>query len=285
MASNGNEGQGHAQIQNTLMGVSHAFSMHEETDAESDTEEKIKSAWWKQCQPSPKEDMPSKESSESSSKEKQPTDKALCDQARQWAWQLDINFDAWQHKKIAKGIEGWAMRDTMICDLPKHGKAQPNHPDPVGPPLDYTGVFNSIRSDIYDLCWFYILGMRGDPPKFPAPQEPGTCNLRADQRPAKVFEMLYHASFQCKELQLGAILLQRGKGAASKGNGMVSSITLFLGEHRSQFLLGGIRLQQERLVEIREHQDRRRLDLFLQDIHGLLGFRGQIHQTYLHLFP
>ena len=28
------------------------------------------------------------------------------------------------------------MRDTMICDLPKHGKVQPNYPDLVGLPLD-----------------------------------------------------------------------------------------------------------------------------------------------------
>ena len=65
----------------------------------------------------------------------------------------------------------------MICDLPEHGKAQPNHPDPVGLPLDYMGkcqVFDGIRSDIYDLCRFYILGMTGDPLKFPAPQEPVT---------------------------------------------------------------------------------------------------------------
>ena len=59
----------------------------------------------------------------------------------------------------------------------KYGKAQPNHPDPVGPPLDYMGkcqVFDSIRSDIYNLCWFYILGMTDDPPEFPTPQEPAT---------------------------------------------------------------------------------------------------------------
>ena len=35
-------------------------------------------------------------------------------------------------------------------------------------------VFDGIRSDIYDLCQFYILGTTGDPPEFPAPQEPTT---------------------------------------------------------------------------------------------------------------
>ena len=169
-ASDGKEGQGHPQIQNTITGISHIFSMHEETDEESNPGEKIQSIRQKQCQPSPKEDMPSKDSSGSSSKEEQPTNEALCNKARQRAQQLDTNFDAWQRKKIAKGIAGWATRDTMICDLPKHGKAQPNHPDTVGLPLDYMGecqVFDGIRSDIYDLCWFYILGMTGDLPEFP----------------------------------------------------------------------------------------------------------------------
>ena len=172
VASDGNEGQDHAQIQNTLTGVSHVFGTHEETDTESNTKEKIQSAWRKRSQPSPKEDTPSKDSCKSSSEEEQPTDKA-----RQWARQLDTNFDVWRRKKIAKGVAGWATRDTMICNLPKHGKVQPNHPDPVGPPLDYMGecqVFDGIQSDIYNLCQFYILGMTGDPPEFPAPREPAT---------------------------------------------------------------------------------------------------------------
>ena len=177
VASAGNEGQDCSPIQNTLSGVSHIFGTHEETDAESNKEEKIQSAQQKRCQHSPKEDTPSKESNESSSEEDQPTDEALRDKARQWAQQLDTNFDTWRHKKIAKGIAGWATRDTMICDLPKHRKAQPNHPDPVGLPLDYMCErqdFDGVQSDIYDLCRFYILGMTGDPPKFPAPREPTT---------------------------------------------------------------------------------------------------------------
>ena len=177
MVSDGKEGQGCPQIQNTLTGISHIFGMHEETDTESDPGEKIQSVQWKWCQPSPKEDMSSKDLSQSSSKEEQPTDKALHDKAQQRAQQLDTNFDAWQCKKIAKGIAGWTTRDTMICGLPKHGKMQPNHPDPVGLPLDYIDecqVFDGIQSDIYDLCRFYILGMTGDPPEFPAPWEPAT---------------------------------------------------------------------------------------------------------------
>ena len=177
VTSNGEEGPGCPQIQNTLTGISHIFGTHEQTDAESNPREKIQFIWQKQHQSSPKGGTPSKDLSGSSSKEEQPTNEALCNKAQQRAQQLDTNFDAWQCKKIAKGITGWATRDTMICDLPEHGKVQPNHPDPVGLPLDYMGerqVFNCIRSDIYDLCWFYILGTTGNPPEFPAPQEPAT---------------------------------------------------------------------------------------------------------------
>ena len=127
---------------------------------------------------SPKEDSPLKDSSESSSsREELPTDEALRDGARQKAPLLDTRFDAWCHNKIANGVMGWATRDTMICDLPKHGKMQPNHPNPMGPPLDYMGecqVFDSIQSDIYDMCRFYALGMTGNPPESPMPQEPVT---------------------------------------------------------------------------------------------------------------
>ena len=120
VVSDGEEGQGHPQIQNTLTGVSHVFGMHEETDAESNPREKIQFIRRKWHQPSPKEGTPSKDLSGSSSEEEQPTDEALRDKARQRARQLHTNFDAWQCKKIAKGIAGWATRDTMICDLPKH---------------------------------------------------------------------------------------------------------------------------------------------------------------------
>ena len=177
MASDGDKGQDHSPIQNTLSGVSHIFSTHKETDAGSNKEEKIQSTQQEWCQPSSKEDTPSKKSSESSSEEEQPTDEALCNKAQQWAQQLDTNFDAWWHKKIAKDVAGWATRDTMICDLAEHGKVQPNHPDPVGLPLDYMHehqAFDGIRSDIYYLCQFYILGTTGDPPEFPTPWEPAS---------------------------------------------------------------------------------------------------------------
>ena len=175
--SDGDEGPGRSPIRNTLSGVSHVFATHEETDVESDHEEKTPPAWQKWRQPSPIEETYSKESEESSSEEEQPTDEALCNKAQQQAWHLDTNFNAWWRKKIAKSLLGWIARDTMICDLPKHGKVQPNHLDLVGPPLEYMHdcqVFEGIQLDIYDLCQFYILGMMGDPPEFPAPWEPTT---------------------------------------------------------------------------------------------------------------
>ena len=43
VASNGDEGPGCSPIRNTLSSVSHVFGMHEETDVESDHEEKIQS--------------------------------------------------------------------------------------------------------------------------------------------------------------------------------------------------------------------------------------------------
>ena len=178
--SNGDEGPGHSPIQNTLSGVSHVFSANKETDIESDHEEKVQPVWLKQRQPSPKEDMPSKES-ESSSEKEQPINEALHDKAWQQARCLDTNFDAWRCKKIAKGVPGWVARDTMICDLPKHGKVQPNHLDPVGLPLEYMHdcqVFDSVRSDIYNLCQFYILGMiHPNSPHLGSPQLAGRSEI------------------------------------------------------------------------------------------------------------
>ena len=183
VASDGEEEQEHPQTQDTLTSVSQVFGRHEDTDPESNPREKIQPVWQKWHPKSPKEDSPLKASSKSSCEEEPPTDKALHDEATQKAWLLDTSFDAWHRKKIAKGIVGWATRDTMICDLPEHRKMQPNHPDPMGLPLDYMGecqVFNGIRSNIYDLCRFYALGMTGDPPEFPTPREPVTCGQIRD---------------------------------------------------------------------------------------------------------
>ena len=94
-----------------------------------------------------------------------------------------MGFDAWYRDKITNKVVSWAMRDTMICDLPEHSKTQPNHPDPVGPPLGYMvkcKVFDCTRSDLYDLCHSYALGMTDNPPDIPPPWEPVTCSQVKD---------------------------------------------------------------------------------------------------------
>ena len=183
-ASNGEDQQEHLHTQDTLTGVIQLFGKHKDTDPESDSREKVQTAWQKQCKDSPKEDSPKKDSSGSSSSEEEPpTYEALRDGARQKAQLLDTCFDAWHHDKIANNVAGWTTWDTMICNLPEHGKAQPNHPDPVGLPLDYMAgckVFDCIWLDLYDLCHFYALGMTGDPPDFPAPWEPVMCSQVRD---------------------------------------------------------------------------------------------------------
>ena len=63
----------------------------------------------------------------------------------------------------------------MICDFQNMARQNPTTPEPVGPPLDYMAeckVLDSIWSDLYDLCCFYILWTTGDPPEFPMLWEP-----------------------------------------------------------------------------------------------------------------
>ena len=138
VASDGEEGSGGSRTQNTHLDVSHVFGTHKETDGESVPEEGTPPKRQKRCQPSPKEETSSHESKESSSSEEEKlTDEAQCDRCQQRTQCMDTNFNAWRCKKITKGLPGWATRDTMICNLPEHGKVQPNLPDPMGPPLEY----------------------------------------------------------------------------------------------------------------------------------------------------
>ena len=168
-ASEGEDQQECPHTQDTLTGVSQLFSEHKGTNPESDSKEKVQTTWQKQRKDSSMEDSPKKDSSRSSSSEEELLiDEALQDGARQKAWLLDTRFNAWHHNKIANNVVGWATRDTMVCNHPEHGKTQPNHPDPMGLPLDYMTkckVFDCIWSDIYNLCHFYALGMTGDPPQ------------------------------------------------------------------------------------------------------------------------
>ena len=78
------------------------------------------------------------------------------------------------HTLILGIVTKLPMSDTMICNLPEHEKTQPNHPNSMGPPLDYMvkcKVFDCIQSDLYNLYCFYALWMTGDPPDFPALRE------------------------------------------------------------------------------------------------------------------
>ena len=128
VASDGEEGQVHPQTEDTLTGISQVFGTHEDTDPESNPGRRPSPSGKSSTQQAPRRTAHPKESSESFSEEEPPTGEALCNEAMQRARQLDTHFDAWYCKKIAKGLAGWATRDTMICDLPKHGKTQPNHP-------------------------------------------------------------------------------------------------------------------------------------------------------------
>ena len=100
----------------------------------------------------------------------------------------DKKRGCWTHALMLGGMTKlpmvlWVTRDTMICDLSEHGKMQPNHPDPIGPPLEYMAeckVFDSIWSDLYDLCHFYTLGMTGNLPELPTPQESVICSQVRD---------------------------------------------------------------------------------------------------------
>ena len=85
VASHGKEGQECPQNQDALTGVSQVFGTHKDTDPESDPGEKVQPVWQKRRPKSPKEDSPLKASSESSSEEELPTDKALRNKARQKA--------------------------------------------------------------------------------------------------------------------------------------------------------------------------------------------------------
>ena len=106
VASDDEEGQECPHTQDTLTGISQVFGTHEDTDPESDPEEKIQSVQQKWHPKSPKEDSPLKESSESSSEEAPPTDEALHNEARQKAQLLDTRFNAWHHKRLLKVL--WA---------------------------------------------------------------------------------------------------------------------------------------------------------------------------------
>ena len=92
---------------------------------------------------------------------------------------LDKNFCKWHDHMISEGHTEWNKCDTMICD---HADAckEAKFPDPTGPPLDYMkhhGVFKSKKTNEYDLCHFYQVGLSGDLLNFPSPCKPATHKL------------------------------------------------------------------------------------------------------------
>ena len=77
-ASDGEGQQERPHTQDTLTRVSQLFGEHEDTNAESDTREKVQTARRRLCKDSTKEDSPTQNSSRSSSSEEElPTDEAL----------------------------------------------------------------------------------------------------------------------------------------------------------------------------------------------------------------
>ena len=95
------------------------------------------------------------------------------------AWLLDKNFGEWHDPMISKSHAEWNKHDTMICDHMGTCK-ETKFPDPTSLPLDYMKhhrVFKSKKTNEYDLCCFYQVGLSGDLPNFPSPDKPATCKL------------------------------------------------------------------------------------------------------------
>ena len=77
---------------------------------------------------------------------------------------------------ISKGHNEWNMNDTMTCDHVDPCK-QAKFPDPISLPLEYMkhcGVFGAKKTNKYDLCCFYQVGLSRDLPDFPSPLKPAT---------------------------------------------------------------------------------------------------------------
>ena len=92
---------------------------------------------------------------------------------------LDRNFGEWCDRMISKGHTEWNKHDTMICDHKDPGK-EAKFPDPTSLPLDYMkhcGVFKSKKTNKYDLCHFYQVGLLGALPNFPYLHKPATHEL------------------------------------------------------------------------------------------------------------
>ena len=84
-------------------------------------------------------------------------------------------------------------------------------------------------------------------------------------------ELLCDSPFQCKKLLFVRMILLLGliHGSTSISHWMVPTIILLLRENSSEAFPGGICLQQERFLEVREGQHWSIHTLFLEDIECL----------------
>ena len=96
-----------------------------------------------------------------------------------WCWNahlLDTNFGRWWDQKISEGHLQWDEHDKKTYDHADPCK-EAKCPDQLGPPLDYMtshGIFKPKKTNEYDLCHFYQVGLSGDLPEFPSPHTPAT---------------------------------------------------------------------------------------------------------------
>ena len=92
---------------------------------------------------------------------------------------LDRNFSEWCDHMINEGHAERSKHDTMICghtDPCKEAKFL----DSTSLLLEYIkhcGVFKPKKTNEYDLCCFYKVGLSGDLLSFPSPREPATHEL------------------------------------------------------------------------------------------------------------
>ena len=77
---------------------------------------------------------------------------------------------------ISKDHNEWNTCDTMTCDHVDPCK-EAKFPDPISLPLEYMKhcrVFDAKKTNEYDFCCFYQVGLSRDLLDFPLPHKPAT---------------------------------------------------------------------------------------------------------------
>ena len=89
-------------------------------------------------------------------------------------------------------------------------------------------------------------------------------------------KLVSHGPLESQKLQLRGVILKLAslEAATGVGNGMVTVVILFWGEHRSQSFYRGVCLKQEGLLKISKCQHRRREALHLKLLKRHQGVRG-----------